>query len=153
MNWMLSNLAESLLIIGLILLGVEIVVLGFSTFILFFVGIAALITAALLQLAFIPDNWQSALLSVAIVTSVLAMTLWSSLKKMQSRVDKTRAASDLIGFQFLLVDDVAPNKPSLHHYSGIAWKLRCKEPIKAGTWVEVVQADVGEFAIRPRYDL
>lgn len=153
MDWFSANLAETFLIIGLVLLGIEILVLGFSTFVLFFVGISAIFTAALIFSDSIPNTWLSALSALAVSTCVSALLLWKSLKKIQSKVDNTRAASDLVGYRFLLVDDVAPEKEPIHHYSGIAWKLRSREPIKAGTWVEVVQADVGVFVVRPRYDL
>lgn len=153
MNWFSENLAETLLIIGLVLLAIEILVLGFSTFVLFFVGVSAVFTAALLYSDSIPNTWLSALSALAVSTCLSALLLWKSLKKIQSKVDNTRAVSDLVGYRFLLVDDVSLESTSIHHYSGIAWKLRSREPIKAGTWVEVVQADVGEFTIRPRYDL
>ena len=38
MNWISNNLSESLIMAGLALLAIEVVVLGFSTFVLFFVG-------------------------------------------------------------------------------------------------------------------
>ena len=43
MNWISNNLSESLIMAGLALLVIEVVILGFSTFVLFFVGLAALI--------------------------------------------------------------------------------------------------------------
>lgn len=153
MSWFSENLAETLLILGLILLGIEILVLGFSTFILFFVGISAVTTAGLIYSDAIPNTWLSALSALAVTTCLSALLLWKSLKNFQSKVDNTRAASDLVGYRFILVDDISSDTNAIHHYSGIAWKLRSKEPIKSGTWVEVTQADVGEFTVRPRYDL
>ena len=44
MDWVTANMAESLIIVGLLLLAIEIAVLGFSTFVLFFVGLAAVLT-------------------------------------------------------------------------------------------------------------
>lgn len=153
MSWFSENLAETLLILGLILLGIEILVLGFSTFVLFFVGISAVTTAGLIYSDAIPNTWLSALSALAVTTCLSALLLWKSLKNFQSKVDNTRAASDLVGYRFILVDDISSDTNAIHHYSGIAWKLRSKEPIKSGTWVEVTQADVGEFTVRPRYDL
>ncbi|MFT5811071.1 MAG: hypothetical protein ACI9KM_001835, partial [Rubritalea sp.] len=49
MDWLSNNLAQSLIIAGLALLVIEVVVLGFSTFVLFFVGLAAVITGGLLS--------------------------------------------------------------------------------------------------------
>lgn len=101
----------------------------------------------------IPNTGLSALSTLAVSTCLSALLLWKSLKKFQSKVDDTRAVSDLVGYRFLLVDDVSLESKAIHHYSGIAWKLRSRDPIMAGTWVEVVQADVGEFTIKARYDL
>ena len=153
MGWFSENLAEALLITGMVLLAIEVVVLGFSTFVLFFMGLGALVTSALLYTESIPNTWLSALSSLAVCTLLSAALLWKSLKQFQSKVDDTRAASDLVGYRFLLVDDVSPESSPVHHYSGIAWKLRSRDPIKAGTWVEVTQADVGVFTVRARYDL
>jgi membrane-bound ClpP family serine protease len=47
MDFFTNNLAQSLFVVGLILLVVEVTVLGFSTFVLFFVGLAAMVTGAL----------------------------------------------------------------------------------------------------------
>jgi hypothetical protein len=152
-NWFNENLGESLFILGLILLSIEVLVLGFGTFVLFFVGLSAIFTAVLIFTESIPNTGLSALSTLAVSTCLSALLLWKSLKKFQSKVDDTRAVSDLVGYRFLLVDDVSLESKAIHHYSGIAWKLRSRDPIMAGTWVEVVQADVGEFTIKARYDL
>jgi|TARA_B110000238_G_C16102263_1_gene428709 membrane protein implicated in regulation of membrane protease activity len=112
MDWAFNNLAESLFILGIFLLVIEVAVLGFSTFVLFFVGCGAVITAGLLY------------------------------------VDTTPAKGDLVGHNFVLVEDVAPELAPEYHYSGINWKLKASEHLVAGTQVEVIQADVGVFHIK-----
>lgn len=149
MDLISNHLIESLIIVGLVLLSIEILVLGFSTFVLFFVGIAALMTGVLMYAEFIPETLMSAVLSVAIITAVDAVLLWKPLKNMQTKVDKKVAESDLIGHSFTLETDVGPNQPGSYHYSGINWKLVSTKAIGAGTKVKVVRIEVGAFFIEP----
>lgn len=148
MEWAFNNLAETLLIIGIALLVIEIVVLGFSTFVLFFVGAAAVVTSGLLYIGLIPDSMLAALLCTAIITAISAALLWKPLKSMQSKVDTTKAKGDLVGHRFILVEDVAPEMTPIYRYSGIDWKLKASELLVAGTKVEVTEADVGVFYIK-----
>jgi membrane protein implicated in regulation of membrane protease activity len=147
MDWAF-NLAESLLILGILLLVIEVAVLGFSTFVLFFVGCAAVVTAGLLYVGIIPDSWLSAMFSTGLLTGVSAVLLWKPLKNMQTQVDTTKVKGDLVGHSFILVEDVAPELTPEYHYSGIDWKLKANEYLVAGTQVEVTQADVGVFHIK-----
>jgi membrane protein implicated in regulation of membrane protease activity len=148
MDWAINNLAESLLILGIFLLVIEVVVLGFSTFVLFFVGCAAVVTAGLVYLGIIPDTGLAAMFSTALLTALSAVLLWKPLKNMQTKVDTTAAKGDLVGHRFILVEDVAPELTAVYHYSGIDWKLNASEYLVAGTQVEVIQADVGVFHIK-----
>jgi len=148
MDWAFNNLAESLLILGILLLVIEIAVLGFSTFVLFFVGCAAVLTAGLLYVGIIPDTLLAALFSTGVLTALSAALLWKPLKKMQTEVDTTTAKGDLVGHSFVLVEDVAPELTPEYRYSGIEWKLKASEHLVAGTKVEVIQADVGVFHIK-----
>jgi membrane protein implicated in regulation of membrane protease activity len=148
MDWAFGNLAESLLILGILLLVIEVAVLGFSTFVLFFVGCAAVVTAVLLYLGIIPDTGLAAMFSMGLLTALSAVLLWKPLKNMQTQVDTTKAKGDLVGHNFILVEDVAPGLTPEYHYSGIDWKLKASEILVAGTKVEVIQADVGIFHIK-----
>ena len=148
MQWAFNNLAESLLIIGILLLVIEVAVLGFSTFVLFFVGCAALVTSGLLYVGIIPDTLLAAMLSTGVLTALSAVLLWKPLKNMQTKVDKTQAKGDLVGHCFLLLEDVSPELMPKYRYSGINWKLKASEYLAAGTQVEVTQADVGVFHIK-----
>lgn len=148
MDWAFNNLAESLLILGILLLAMEVVVLGFSTFVLFFVGCAAVVTAGLLYLGIIPDTMLAAMFSTGLLTALSAVLLWKPLKSMQTDVDTTKVKSGLVGHKFVLAKDVAPELAPDYHYSGINWKLIANENLAAGTRVVVVQADVGKFHIK-----
>ncbi len=148
MDWIFNNLAETMLVLGILLLALEIAVLGFSTFVLFFVGCAAVITSGLLYLGWLPDTLLAACLSTAIITALSASLLWKPLKNMQTQVDTNKAKGDLVGHQFILIEDVAPELTPVYRYSGIDWKLISTEHLPAGTKVEVMQADVGVFHIK-----
>lgn len=148
MEWALNNLPETLLIIGIALLVIEVAVLGFSTFVLFFVGCAALLTGILLFFGFLPETMLSALLSVGIITAISAALLWKPLKAMQSNVDTHKAKGDLVGHRFVLAQDIKPGEMPEYKYSGITWCLISEEHLAAGTKVQVTEAEVGKFHIK-----
>ncbi|MGJ8679997.1 NfeD family protein [Paraglaciecola sp.] len=147
MSWVTDNLAESLLIIGIVLLVIEILVLGFSTFVLFFVGVAAIATSGLLFVEIIPNSLLSACLSTGIITALCASILWTPLKNSQNKVDTTKAKGDLIGHSFTLTDNVSAEQSPIYRYSGIDWKLESSDSLEAGTKVQVIEAKVGIFVV------
>jgi membrane protein implicated in regulation of membrane protease activity len=148
MDFFTNNLAESLFIIGLILLVIEVAVLGFSTFVLFFVGLAAMLTGALLYVGILPNSGLGAMFSTGILTLTFAVILWRPLKRMQSDVSPKKAQGDLVGHQFILKDTVSLTESPKYHYSGVDWSLISVVPIEVGTRVEVIEAEVGAFHIK-----
>jgi membrane protein implicated in regulation of membrane protease activity len=150
MDWATANMAESLIILGLVLLAIEIAVLGFSTFVLFFVGLAAVITGGLLYIGAIPDSMLSAMLSIGVFTALLAVFLWKPMKTLQGQVEQKKVSSDLIGHSFVLVENVAPGLSPTYRYSGIDWKLLSSEALDAGTTVEVSAVEVGTFTVKAK---
>ncbi|MDP5031070.1 MAG: NfeD family protein [Paraglaciecola sp.] len=147
MDWAINNLSQILFILGLALLAIEIAVLGFSTFVLFFVGVAALLSGVLIFIGAIPETLLSASLSVAVITALAAILLWKPLKNMQNKVDTKKAKGDLVGHRFVVDAAVSPTENPTYRYSGIDWKLVSTELIPAGSKVEVTEADVGVFHI------
>ncbi len=148
MDFFANNLPQSLFVIGLILLVIEVAVLGFSTFVLFFVGLASMATGALVYVGVIPDNLLSASFSTGLLTMLIALLLWKPLKRMQSKVSRKKAKSEFTDHQFVLKEPVSPTLSPKHHYSGVEWSLVSEEPIEAGTRVEVIEAEVGILHIR-----
>jgi membrane protein implicated in regulation of membrane protease activity len=148
MDWVTANMAESLIIVGLLLLAIEIAVLGFSTFVLFFVGLAAVLTGGLLYVGLIPDSMLSALLSIGVLTALSATLLWKPLKNMQKDVDTKKASSDLIGHRFVLTEEVSLTANPVYRYSGIDWKLKSNQPLNAQALVEVTDVEVGVFTVK-----
>lgn len=142
-----DNLSEILVFIGLALLVIEVVVLGFSTFVLFFLGLACVLTGAVMYVGIIPESIMSTFVGVAVITAASAGLLWKPLKNMQNKVVRTTAQSDLIGYNFVLQGNVSASERSAHKYSGIEWQVKSKEELVAGTRVEVIKVEVGAFTV------
>lgn len=144
-----ENMIASMFVIGLALLVIEILVLGFSTFVLFFMGLAAIATGLLFFVGIVPESALNALLSTAILSGFFAGVLWQPLKKMQQETDDTKAQSDLIGLQFELTEELLPGKQHLHKYSGIEWQLKSSVMIPIGAKVKVTAVEVGIMHVEP----
>ena len=147
MAWLSASLSGILLFLGIALLAVEMLVFGFSSFILFFIGLACLITGLLMILGLLVSSLTVAFAAVAILSGLLAVLLWGPLKDMQNHVDNTPVGSDLVGHSFILSGDVAPGQTIKYRYSGIEWRVKSEQPLPAGTEVEVIVANVGEFTV------
>ena len=150
MNWISNNLCEFLIMTGLVLLVIEVVVLGFSTFVLFFVGLAALLAGGLMAIGAIPDSTLSAFYSVGVLTALLAMLLWRPLKSMQGKVEVKKVTSDLVGHSFILNEAVSMTQNPAYRYSGIDWHLSSEQELSAGTLVEVTGVAVGKFIVQAK---
>jgi membrane protein implicated in regulation of membrane protease activity len=150
MNWISNNLSESLIMAGLALLVLEVVVLGFSTFVLFFVGLAAVVAGGLMTVGIVPDSMLSALSSVGVLTALLAIFLWRPLKSMQGNVESKKVTSDLVGHSFILNEAVSMTKNPAYRYSGIDWNLCSEKELSAGTLVEVTGVAVGKFIVQAK---
>ena len=143
-----SHIPESLVALGLVLLAIEVAVLGFSTFILFFLGISLVLTGSAIWLGMLPDTWASIILANAILTSILSFVLWQPLKKMQGQTDDKLVTSDFVGVRFCVDSDVSSQVPAQHKYSGIMWQVKSAEVIPAGTEVEIIRAEVGVLWVK-----
>lgn len=150
MNWMSNNLSEILIMAGLALLAIEVVVLGFSTFVLFFVGLAAVVVGGLMTFGILPESMLSALSSVGVLTALLAILLWRPLKSMQGNVERKKVTSDLVGHSFILEEAVSMTTNPAYSYSGIQWKLSSEQELSAGTLVEVTGVAVGKFIVQAK---
>lgn len=147
MSWLADNLAETLFIIGLIILIIEVTVLSFSTIILFMIGAATIITSVTMYLGILSPNILDAVLMIGIVTAVLAIVLWKPFKQLQNAKDDKAVSSDLVGFTFILAQDITPESDVKYKYSGIEWRLVSTQTIAAQTKVKVVAVNVGEWEV------
>jgi membrane protein implicated in regulation of membrane protease activity len=150
MAWLTANLSILLIIIGIALLAVEVGVFGFSVFLLFFVGLACIVTGVMMQFL-IPATLAWGLGMVAVLSVTFAVVLWKPLRNMQSSSgNHTPVKSDLIGHSFVLERDIGAGTHGKHRMSGVEWKVRSDTPLKAGAHVQVVKVDVGELTIAPK---
>lgn len=146
MTWLTDNIIALLIIVGIVLLAIEVGVLGFSVFLLFFVGLACIGTGLLMALG-LPQTLSFAFGSVAVFSLVFAVALWKPLKKMQNNGIAKDVKGDFIGHSFVLEKDLAVNGHGKHRHSGVDWKVRSDVPLKAGTLVEVTKVEVGELTV------
>jgi inner membrane protein len=147
MGYFLAHLAQSFIVLGLILLAIEILVLGFSTFVLFFIGIGAIVTGTLIALGIIPETFLNALLATAIISTAVALISWKPMKNMQNKVESKDVKNDMIGHQFILAKDLLIGQTITHRYSGIDWQIKAKQPLSAGTEVKIIAVEVGLLTV------
>ncbi len=145
-----ENLASTLIVLGFVMLALEVVVFGFSVFILFFLGLACIVSGALIWTTLLPDSLGVAFSLIAFFTVVFAVTLWKPLKKMQNSGINHEVKGDFIGHSFVLASNCSVSEASTHRMSGVDWKVHSKHPIAAGTMVQVVKVDVGELTVAPK---
>ncbi|WAJ70355.1 NfeD family protein [Catenovulum adriaticum] len=143
-----QHFAEFLIALGIILLAVEVAILGFATFILFFIGLSLVITGIGIWVGLLTESWSTVLLANAVLTTFLAITLWKPLKKLQNQTDNKVANNDFVGLRFITEQVVSREGLSQHKYSGINWTLKSDAEIAPGTEVEVVKAEVGTFWVQ-----
>jgi len=148
MDYITDNLAQSLIILGLLLLSIEILVLGFSTFVLFFVGVAAVITGGLISFGVLPNELVDALLTICILSAVIAVVSWKPLKSLQNKVETTKTTNDMIGNKFILTQALTPGQQVTCNYSGIDWKVSSEEDIAIGAEVEITDVSVGQLRVK-----
>lgn len=139
----LDDISNILLIAGIAVLIIEAVILGFSTFVLLFLGISLLLTGFAMKIGLLETTYVTALWSNSLVTSVLAFTLWKPLRRMQGKVEVQNIDSDFAQETFVLTDDVDIRGAAKHIYSGVPWKLKSHSPIASGTTVKVIKTEVG----------
>ncbi len=152
MELLASYLIEALAVLGIALLAIEVWVLGVSTLVLLFAGIALLLTSLTMYFGWTPDTWQWALMATTGYTVLTGLVLWPVFKRIQrtSATDHKAVKSDLIGHSFYLPEDTSVKQPATYRFSGVEWKLICADEISKGTLVEVVDLQVGQLFIQPK---
>jgi len=128
MEYFLENPSHLWYLIAGISFVVELSIMGLSGPLLFF-AMASLATGILVNLGFI-DGWQSEVLSVGLLTAVIAVILWKPLKAFQNSKDKTDDSSDMIGLKVLASSDISAKSGTIR-YSGIDWQARLADHANA----------------------
>lgn len=150
MSWINNNFASLLIVVGFALLTIEVMLLGLSVFVLFFIGLACIVTGVLHAVDVLPDTFIAAFGSIAFFSLLFAAVLWKPLKKFQNSGITREVKGDFIGHSFVLQHAVSITEFSRHRMSGVDWKVRSEVPLAAGTLVEVVKAEVGELTVAPK---
>ena len=140
--------------LGFGLLVLEALVFGFSSGVVLFTGIGALLTGGLLWGEVLPAGWLNGIACFGICSGVSAAVLWKPLLKFQNfDLPEKDNSSDMIGHKFRLEQDVSLERPGTTRYSGVDWRVEidpadeCTE-IAAGTRVVVASVDAGVFRVR-----
>lgn len=152
MEFLATYLTEALAVLGIVLLAIEVGVLGVSTLVLLFAGIALLLTSVSMYFGWIPDTWKWALIATTGYTVLTGLILWPIFKRIQrtSASDHKAVKSDLIGHSFYLPEDTSVQQPASYRFSGVDWKLISQDDLSKGTLVEVVDLQVGQLFIRAK---
>ena len=149
MEYIFSHLPQALIVIGLSLLAVDILLLGFSTFVLFFLGIGAIASGILMAMGLIPETLLSSLLATAIISTFITLVGWKPMQRLQNRVELKQIDNDMIGHQFVLTEELTIGQTVTHRYSGIDWQVKAKEQLAAGTEVKIIAIEVGLLTVEP----
>ena len=97
---------------GFLMLAVEALLFGFSTIVLLFAGLGALVTGLLMMAGILPQTWIAGTSCFGITAGIAGALLWKPMQKMQdSHVPVTKQNSDFIGLQFVLAQDITALQP------------------------------------------
>lgn len=121
MEYFLENPDHLWYLIAGISFVIELSIMGLSGPLLFF-AIASLITGVLVSSSVV-DGWQSEILTVGLLTALVAAVLWKPLKSLQNSKGQTDNSSDMVGLKVLVSGDITATTGSIR-YSGINWQAR-----------------------------
>ncbi|WP_334028526.1 NfeD family protein [Alteromonas sp. P256] len=143
----LENIESYLLALGLVLMIAELL-LGFSIILLFTLGLSLLITSALVYLDVFEPSLLNLFIAVSVLDTLLMVLLWKPMKYLQRDKAPQSVKSDLVGNVIELTQDTGPAHPSTVQYSGVTWKVKCSEPLPAGTQVVIEDVEVGSLIVK-----
>ena len=138
---------------GFVMLAMEVLLFGFTTIIFLFAGIGALITGLAMMSGILPETWTAGISCFGLATGIVSGAMWKPLKNMQdSSVPQKQQSSDLIGYEFVLQQDVTTTSPGQHRYSGVDWKVELDtgsgDRLNSGQRVKVTSVDAGIFRVK-----
>ena len=139
--------------VGFALLAAEVLLFGFTTIIFLFAGLGALISGLLMSAGVIPETWIAGTASFGIATGICSAILWKPLMAMQdSSAPPQKPQSDIVGLEFVLMEDISTTLPGSYRYSGIDWKVEIDagsdvDSIAKGSRVVVKMVEVGLLSV------
>lgn len=140
---------------GFLLLALEVMVFGFTTLVLLFAGLGALLSGLLMKFGILPSTWLAGISSFGISTGLLSVLLWKPLQRIQANsTPQQKQSSDLIGYEFVLEQDISLTQTGTTRYSGISWRVEIDrdagvDVIASGQRVSVTSLDAGIFRVKP----
>jgi len=126
MEYFLENPDHLWYLIAGISFVIELSIMGLSGPLLFF-AIASLGTGILVSIGFV-NGWQSEVLTVGLLSAIVAVILWKPLKSLQNSKNKTDNSSDMVGLTVLASSDINATSGSIR-YSGIDWQARLADDV------------------------
>ena len=124
LDYFAQNLANFWFALGALSLVIELVVLGMSTIVLFLVGVGSLLTALLIYLGIVPNDWLASFAVMGVVSFLLGVALWKPLKQYQSATPpRSGQSSDFVGYEFTLESLLDRETHSSHQFSGVTWRV------------------------------
>ncbi len=148
----LVYLPEFFFAAGVVLFLIEIIFLGFSTFVLLFLGVGCVATALLLFLEIIPLAVDTALLATSLISAGCAIVSWRFLKQLTIDKNETRVVAGFVNYEFTLPETISRSSPCTYRYSSIDWEVvpHGDVTLEAGVRVEVVSVEVGTFFVEEK---
>lgn len=145
---------EFWIFVGFVLLVVEAGVLGFTSGVLLFGSIGALLTGVLMWVGLLPETWVAGIAGCGIGAGASALVLWKPLLRLQHgrQAPGRDRTSDFIGHEFVLEDRIDGTARSSVAYSGVTWTVH-PDPelsagaVDAGARVRVTAVDAGIFYV------
>lgn len=130
---------------------VELSIMGMGGPLLFFAAATA-ITGLLVSLGVI-SGWEMEVLTVGVLTGLIAALLWKPFKEFQNSGGKADTSSDMIGLNVPTSSEVTVNGGSIR-YSGIDWSARLDPGvdiggIASGVRCEIVAVDGNVMLVKP----
>lgn len=135
--------------LGFSLLAAEVLLFGFTTLVLLFAGLGALVTGLLMMSGALPQSWIAGVASFGIATGLIGTLMWKPLQKMQNKPSQKRKShSDFVGLEFVLEQDISSSQKGHYRYSGVDWSVELDassdvQQLAKGQRVKVTAIDVG----------
>ncbi|MBE9560914.1 MAG: NfeD family protein [Proteobacteria bacterium] len=153
MEYINNHMSGFWIALGFALLAAEVLLFGFTTIIFLFAGLGALISGLLMSAGVIPETWIAGTASFGIATGICSAVLWKPLMAMQDKsTPEQKPSSDIVGLEFVLMDDITTTAPGSYRYSGIDWKVEIDSSsdvsaIEKGERVVVQSVEVGLLCV------
>ena len=140
---------------GFSLFILEALVFGFSSGVVLFSGIGALVTGGLIHLGILEPTLRAGISSFGISSALITMLLWIPFRRLQGKASEGKdQSSDLIGHQFRLEQNITRTTTGTTRYSGVDWVVELDpslsvKSVDAGSMVQVVSVEVAHFVVKP----